>query len=73
MARNTAPAPIAPEAPIEIRPAANGFVVIPARELGRDGVYDPLVFQSMTGLIGFLAGHFSFRNKFVSTDEGEAP
>lgn len=61
---------IVAESPIEIRPAANGFIVFPARDMARgDGVYDPLVFQSMQGLFGFLAGHFSHRNKFVSADQ----
>ena len=73
MARNIGNAPVAPESPIEIRPAANGFIVIPARDMARgDGVYDPLVFQSMQGLIGFLAGHFSHRCQHVAADQGGA-
>lgn len=58
---------------IEIRTAANGFIVVPARDTARgDSVYDPLVFQSMQGLIDHLQAHFSFRNADVAADrEGD--
>lgn len=58
---------------IEISTAANGFIVIPTRDTARgNGLYDPLVFQSMQGLIDFLQAHFSHRCQHVAADEGGA-
>lgn len=57
---------------IEIRPAANGFLVCHPYE-GTNRVYcsaaDFLVFQSMAELLAHVADHFSHRSGPITPDE----